>query len=332
MIETLLRTPWLFSFFQAVHIAELESGRDEIIGRVGPVAEEPVRFRGQFGLGFPSSEIGAVRLDPATGDEGAWRKVEMEATLLGLYGSVSPLPSDVTEMIIQQDDSGTMRDFLDIFNHRLVSLLYRVWRKARVDLERSADLTDQFSFAVRCLAGLGHNDIEDQIDKGSLLHDLRHIVGWTRSAADLETVLTGQFPDGVWRVEEFVPREMMIAPEFQWRLGMAPPAELGEDIVLGDRMQDITGRIKLWVRAGSWAHYCDLLPNGAIFDTVQQVVRRLLRDPLDVLLIPYLRVEDLQPARLDANGAGSQMGLNSWLGTPESSFAQWPGFPLGYTS
>lgn len=335
MMEALLRAPWLFSFYQAVRVAEVESGRSGLIGSLGPVAEEPVRFRGQYGLGFPSSEISAIRLDEdvseGEGEGSPWRKVEMEATLLSLYGSVSPLPSDVTEMIIQRDDTGTMRDFLDIYNHRLISLLYRIWRTAQVDLERRADLSDQFSFAIRCLAGLGHNDIEDRIDKGSLLHDVRHLVGWTRSASDLRAVLTGQFPEGEWAVEEFVAREFTIAPEFQWRLGWAEPSELGEDVVLGDRMEDITGRIRIWVRARDWLHYCDLLPGGETFHAVQQVVRRLLRDPLDVLLVPFLPVEALRPAQFDGASDGGQLGLNSWLDRPApASKPNWPGFPLGY--
>lgn len=328
MIQEFLKAPWLFSFFQAVYLAEAASGGMDMIGRLGPVEQEPVRFRGQFGLGFPSSEIGKVRLHL---DDGQAREfVEMEANLFGLYGSASPLASDVTEMLIHQDETGTMRDFLDIFNHRLVSLLYRIWHTSQVERLRTADLSDFFSFVSLCLAGLGDDVSSPELDKGSLLYNIRNIVGWTRAAHDLEAVLRGQFPQNDWRIEEFVPRQLDLPPEFQWRLGFAETGMLGTlgvDLVLGDRMTDVIGRIRLWVCAADWSNYNALLPSGTIFSLTQELLRGLLRDALEVQLVPYLPVEKIECARLSPE-SDSAIGLNAWLGRPQGASTVWPSFTL----
>ena len=56
----------------------------------------------------------------------------IEATCLGLYGPDSPLPAYVNERIVARDrDATALRDFLDLFNHRILTLLCRIARRYR---------------------------------------------------------------------------------------------------------------------------------------------------------------------------------------------------------
>ncbi len=324
MIAELAARPWEFSFYQAVCLIEAESGRSGIVGALGPVADEPVRFRAQFGLGFPASEIAGARLRLAPADGAGNPVLELDANFFGLYGAASPLPAELTERMIHQDETGTTRDFLDIFNHWLIALLYRIWRRFRVDLERRAALDDLFSTIAKCSSGLAEDGVPDSIDKGALLASLRHLIGWTRSAHDLRSVLTQQFPEVSWTVEEFVPRIFVIPAESQWRMG--GDGMLGEDVVLGDQMMDVAGRIRLTVEAPDWESYTQFLPSGARFPMVSQIVRRLLREQLDVIIVPSLRREAVQAAQL--TGRDFAIGLNAWLGVPDGTVDAWPGFPL----
>jgi type VI secretion system protein ImpH len=322
MSDALITSSKEFSFVQAVVWAERRAGKSGIIGRLGPVADEPLRFRSQLGLGFPGSDLGAARLrGGGTPEDGQF--IELVVNFFGLYGSSSPLPGDLTENLILSDDTGTARDFLDIFNHRLVSLLYRIWRKYRFELERTAGLDDIFSTAIKSLAGLADDQVVDSVDKGALLGVVENLILWCRSARNVAAVLRSYFPDAEWELEEFQLRQFTIDEGSRWRLGRG---ELGEDIVLGDRMNDVGGRIGLWCQAKNWEVYGRLLPSGDLFTALTQVVRRLLRDPLEVAVVPWLAPSDCRATTL---GSGTfQLGFNSWMGTPALSPRSWPHFML----
>jgi type VI secretion system protein ImpH len=324
VIAELAARPWEFSFYQAVYLIEAELGASGIVGALGPVAEEPVRFRAQFGLGFPASELAGARLRPPAEDGADSALIELDTNFFGLYGAASPLPAELTERLILNDETGTTRDFLDIFNHRLIALLYRIWRRYRVELERRSALDDLFSTIAKCSAGLAEDGVADSIDKGALLFSLRHLIGWTRSAHDLRSVLSQQFPEVAWAVEEFVLRSFVIPVDSQWRLG--GDGILGEDVVLGDRMTDVAGRIRLTLEAPDWDCYTRFLPSGSRFPVVTQIVRRLLREQLDVAVVPTLRPGAVKTAQL--TGADFALGFNAWLGSPDGMGGTWPGFPL----
>jgi len=57
----------------------------------------------------------------------------MAVNFLGLHGANSPLPAFYTEeMLGKGEDESASRQFLDLFNHRLIELLYQIWRKYQV--------------------------------------------------------------------------------------------------------------------------------------------------------------------------------------------------------
>ena len=77
--------------------------------------QERVRFRANPILAFPAEEIASIEppADPAD-------PVVVTANLFGLYGPSSPLPPSLTERVILAEEAGALRDFLDLFNHRLL--------------------------------------------------------------------------------------------------------------------------------------------------------------------------------------------------------------------
>src|SRR5687768_4623264 len=118
-----------FDFFQAVKLLELAHPSDFSVGRGVEPSKEAVRFKSSVRLDFPANDIAGVA--PA---ECPSRPPEpeclggapvMTVNFLGLTGEHGPLPKPVTELVIDRlwHKDRALSDFLDIFNHRVLSLL-----------------------------------------------------------------------------------------------------------------------------------------------------------------------------------------------------------------
>ena len=120
-------------------------------------ALEPVRLATNPSLTFPAGEI--QKLEPP--DSSPKRREDsppkMTVNFFGLTGHSGVLPTRYSELIAERlyARDTTLRDFLDIFNHRLTSLLYRAWEKYRfpVTYERGGD--EPFTGYMLDLLGLG---------------------------------------------------------------------------------------------------------------------------------------------------------------------------------
>ena len=86
-----------------------------------PSFEKDVAIRPHLSLAFPAADITEIRTPPA--GPPAW---QLTTTLLGLYGTMGPLPTFYTEELLDEarNDESLSRDFLDILNNRLYHLLY----------------------------------------------------------------------------------------------------------------------------------------------------------------------------------------------------------------
>ena len=121
-----------------------------------PPSKEHVRFRAVRHMGFPAADIARISLEKvpsATPGQFSARYV-IEATCLGLYGPDSPLPSYVNERIVAHDrDATALRDFLDLFNHRMLILLCRIARRYRHIRVFDPAATDEISLLAGALIG-----------------------------------------------------------------------------------------------------------------------------------------------------------------------------------
>ena len=115
-------------------------------------ADDPVRFRPHPGMGFPVSELKAVEYD----DDNPDAPPTVRTTFMGLYGVDSPLPTAWLDDIAQRREGyEAQMAFLDIFNHRILTQFYRVWRKYQYPATFEAGGTDNTSQCLLGLIGLG---------------------------------------------------------------------------------------------------------------------------------------------------------------------------------
>ena len=155
----------LFDFFQAVALLEGLARRvDECVAGLadsGEPGREAVRFASSVRLSFPTSDIvqTARARDPEEGDgrDPAGQKPTMTVNFMGLAGALGPLPAPFAEIIVRRTALGdtASRDFLDIFNHRLLSLVYRIRKRHRIALGVTRPVDDDAVRHLFALVGLG---------------------------------------------------------------------------------------------------------------------------------------------------------------------------------
>ncbi|CAD7562491.1 Uncharacterized protein ImpH/VasB [Citrobacter europaeus] len=122
--------------------------------------DDMVRFRPHPGVGFPASELKAIECDPEHPDA----PLTVRSTFMGLYGVDSPLPTTYIDDITQRRDGHeVLETFLDIFNHRILTQFYRIWRKYSYPATFEAGGRDSTSRCLLGLIGLGIAGTQEHI-------------------------------------------------------------------------------------------------------------------------------------------------------------------------
>ncbi len=315
LVAELLRRARRFDFYQAVRILTSDQGERVPVGSLGPVEDETIRFRPAASLGFASADTDSIeRLDSEAEERSRYR---VTVNFLGLYGAVSPLPAFYTEAIISgNEQESNRRDFLDLFHHRYISLLFRCFEKYRFYLRFRPGGRDQSS---RWLAGLAALDgvVGEESPavamRERLLSCLGVLLQGSRSAPALERILTHYFNGPAFRVRQFVKRHVTIRPEQRARLG-ASNARLGQDCTLGERVPDIAGRFRLEVGPLDFPCFLRFLPEGDYHGQLREVMPFLLKDQLEHDLALGLKRDEVP--RLDLGPDNPcRLGWSTWLAT-----------------
>ncbi len=312
-VERVLRECTRYSFYQLVRI--LVRSRESAVtpGGEGPVGRETVRFRPAASLGFAASDVQEieVREDPLA--EIPIRYI-VTVNFMGLYGPSSPMPPHFTEEIIWAGAEGAgPRDFLDIFHHRLISLVYRAWEKYRYPIQFEGDATDRFTQRIACLAGLGTPGIAEAA--GLPLLELLRVTGALgahhRSASGLAGLLRDQFEGIPIDVEACVERDAPIPRALAMRLGRSA-SRLGEDACLGERVRDRSGKFRIVLGPLGPDEYRRFLPRGEDLERLARLVRLFATDPLEFDVALRLAPDGVPALRLSPE-ADLPLGLMSWL-------------------
>jgi type VI secretion system protein ImpH len=313
LIRRLLREPHRFDFFQAVRLLEFMQPDKEPIGGGLAAGREAARFRSTQAFDFPASDIVEIHPPREDGDV-----PEMTVSFMGLTGANGPMPRPYTEMVIERvaRKDRTMSDFLDIFHHRLVSLFYRVRKKARVALHAESPEKADVAKHLFAIAGLGTLGLRDRMGVAdrALLRYTGLLAQRPRSMHGLERILTDYF--GVSVVgKSFVGQWLQLEIDQQTAIGVqGRNATLGESAVLGSRVWDQQSRIELVLGPLKLAEFTAFLPGADRLPQLVALARFYLGPDLDFDVRLLLRQDEVPVARLGAT-PGPRLGWLAWLRT-----------------
>lgn len=307
----MLKEPRAFEFFQLLHLIERTEGDAAAIGRVGPARDEPVRLRPAMSLAFPTADLH----DAEWRDDLGNGRLLVTTTFLGLYGSDSPLATHFTESLLRErEDDRLVREFLDLFHHRVFSLLYRVWKKYRYHVTFRTDGSDAISQVVRGLLGIA----TARLDEALKVYPVRlfRYVGLLsqrpRSAAGLIGQLRDFFPGIDFGIGACVGRWLRIEDDDRNRFG-GGKCTLGEDFLLGERIFDRSGKFRVKIGPVDFENYTRFLPQGNAAAELADLVRFYCDDPLEFDIEVTLRGDEVPDTPLGERGMLGRMSWTSWL-------------------
>jgi type VI secretion system protein ImpH len=311
--EELRSEPFRFDFFQAVRLLERLFPERTPVGRFAHPASEVVRFGVHNSLAFPASQIQGMDW-PETGP------TQMTVNFMGLTGPQGVLPNPYTTLIIERlrASDRSSRDFLDIFNHRIISLFFRAWRKYRLDVAYERDERDRFSRHLLSLVGLGTDGLQDRqsVADDSLVYYCGLLGQRPRSAQALRQIL-GDYFDVPVEIEQFSGRWYPLDEDTQCNLseGTSDSEGLGIGAVVGNEVWTQQSKVRIILGPLPLEKYRNFLPNGSCWQPLQAWVSFFSNEEWDFEVKLILEQEQVPACELGADESSgvSQLGWVSWV-------------------
>lgn len=349
VIQQLLEEPQRFDFFQSVRLLErsaaLNKGEKQFATE--PVAHnslpnrEVVRFHSTHQMSFKGSDLDAVSVQD-TEDCGDSNRPDKQwavgVNFMGLTGSQGVMPYYLTELVLQElkQKNSTLGDFLNLFNHRSISLFFKAWHKYQLpaNVERnhqqslrlrhksssSKPQRDLFSDALLSLAGLGTSELNYRLPmadealagfSGSLSRSIR-------TADELKGMIQAYFDIEV-EIEQFQGQWQELPVDIQTRLpGEQCPKgmnnQLGTNAVLGESCFQIQNKFSVVVAPMPYDSFMELAPGSKKLEALKSFVHFSVGSELDFDIEVTLLDVEVPPAQLtDTENYQPLLGWNSHL-------------------
>jgi len=327
LAEDLLRAARRFDFFQAVRVIQrLAAGHPVGYDQQPEVA----RFKTAASLSFPANSV--VDLRSHSKGKGTRAELELVVSFMGLAGPAGVLPPHYTRLLIDRvrQKDFALRDFLDLFNHRLISLFFRAWEKchfpaAYEDSRLRHEKEDLFTSCLYSLLGFGTGCMRTgaagerrlEFDTEALLYYGGLFSDQHRPAVGLEQLLEDYFDVPV-SLEELRGRwigldepDRSAFPDASCPQGRN--LQLGIDFIVGDRVWDIQGSFRVRVGPVSFEQFRRWIPPGDALKPLCQLVRTYVGLGLEFDVQVILKGSEIPRCQLGNEESQALLGYTAWL-------------------
>jgi type VI secretion system protein ImpH len=305
--ELLSREPGRFNLFAALRLLEQKFAGRPRLGESRRASDDGIRLGHVPYLTFARSDVATFQ----EGDAGVPR---LEQHSFGLFGPNGPLPAHMTELAYERRrhvGDAAIVDFLNVFQHRLISLFYRAW--ANSDPATSFDRPDSDRFRMYVGALLGMAPVaacdRDTVSDYAKLSRAALFAQQTRSAPALQAILADYFRLPA-EVRQFTGEWLTVPSELRCRLGL-DPATLGDGAFLGGALWRSQHKFEIVLGPLTLSRLEGLLPGARGLRELVDLVRLFTNDEWTWQLRLLLLEEEIPRTRLGLSG---KLGWVSWLG------------------
>ena len=313
LARELLDEPYRFDFFQAVRLLERINPERKPVGRNSRPGSEAVRFRTRQTFSFPASEIHEI----TTNVEDGSKPPEMSIAFMGLTGPISVLPHHYSELVIDRarHNDFTLWSFLDIFNHRMLSLFYRVWEKYRFPIAYERGQLDDFTQSLFSIVGIGTEKLRNRLSlNDQVLIFYGGLVAQRPHSAGAIGALLGDYFGVHVEMRQFLGQWLKLGDNVT-RLGQHNSA-LGISTVVGEQVWDTQSKFRIRVGPLTTEEFRAFLPVGSAFRPAMELVRLLVGLEFDFDMQLVLRAEAIPFCKLESGSSVQpRLGWTSWLKT-----------------
>jgi type VI secretion system protein ImpH len=311
--------PDFWTFIRNMESANMRLPR---IGFAKRPVDENVRFGQAPYMHFTATEIAEII-------EGG-RQAGVDATVIvyffGLLGIQGPMPLEFTSYVFRRSHShydNTWRRFLDIINHRFLTLFYRAYSSYQQCMNFDRPDDNRIGMAIKALAGIP--PVKD-IKQGTFsercesiaLSYAQHFSFQSKNRCSLLDLLRGIFD---YRIElvEFIPSQYDIPQYRRAVLGDGKTSVLGRNIQIGRSTMNITGKFEIRIGPVSFGEYNDFIMGHSGFDLLSEALNLYLDKPLAYIIVFIITSATIPVARLgfdfeNETYEAARLGYTAWLG------------------
>lgn len=335
VIDRLAEHPYDFTFSQAVRLLERAAVHEnkihnnvntQSVAQFNPPQTETIRFKTSNTLNFKSSEIAKVTGKINRKDKKKW---DMVINFMGLTGAQGVLPYHYTELILNRlklKDS-SLANFLDLFNHRIISLFYQASNKYKLPIEyerkclnySATKKRDNFTQALLSLIGLGTEHVNDRLytSDESLFYYSGLFSQKVKTTSGLKQILRNHFKIPV-EINEFVGQWQELIEDVRTRLpGRENPQGqnncLGRSVMLGQSGWFAQGKINIILGPLSSKQLKTFSPGTTALKALNEIVQLYVGMEYNYDFIIRVKRSDI-PEKIQLGGKNKPViGWNTWL-------------------
>ena len=303
------------------------------IGHDARPQQEVVSFQASPTASFAAAEISGISRSASEQGDG---RAEMSVNFLGLTGPSGTLPRHYTALVIERGHprhkDHAMREFFDLFNHRIVSFFYRAWEKYRfpfgyervhrasVPVEPTPDRDDLFTTCLYCLMGLGTKGLRDRFgfDDETVLYYGAYFSRRPRCAISLQEMLASWL--GVpAEIRQFEGQWLYLGADDQSSFPSKASRdgrnlELGMTAIAGSKVWDVQGKLRVRIGPLNFQQFSQFLPEGSRFRPLCQLTRLYVGPEFDFDVQLVLQADEVPWCQFSSEPANApRLGWNTWI-------------------
>jgi len=304
LIDQLTQTPFYYEFHQVMKALESTKPEGSPLGSGAFPADEAIRIQSRVSLSPSPSDISHISYTQGT--------YVVEINFMGLAGLQGPLPLPYTERILDRQrirDYGPT-EFLDLFNHRFVSLFHCIYKKTLVGLYNKPASKMPIGRTIQGISGFLTQKITQDIPPETYLqfgaafwHQQKNKFAFQKMLDSFFKVPISVFPfQGRWVfLDEAQKTKIGNQGQFQ---------SLGKGACLGNKAWNQSAGIKMKVGPLPHDRFLTFLKSGQAYKNLISFCYAYLGGGQEFIVQLGIHPQEIPPLRLNGKRA---LGWTSWF-------------------
>lgn len=299
--------PWDYSFTTLMRTIEAQHKTMPLIGKSSRIDQECFTLGQAPSLAFAPREIAHIDHD----DD----KYHIQLFSVGMIGPNGPLPIHYTEMIkdrVETHRDRTWLNFLNMFQHRALSLLYRAWANGQATAGLDRPEEERFSRYIQCLSGTVPT--ASALPSHAQCAHSAHLVRHHHDPVALAKVIAHYFAVPA-AIEEYCFHWLALEQQDQTHIGQGTDtAMMGCGAIMGSHVPDVQQKFRIVLGPLSLTDYVAFAPDGDNFAALIALIRSFIGYQYTWEICLQLR-HDAVPAAYTNNTV--QLGRSAWINTQQ---------------